>query len=258
VTDGVRRTRRGRCRAISTSCALGCARRRNPGVARPDLPLWLSRMERLLQPGLDEDLAIRARYELAVATLIGQRDLRPADHHVAALFADVAKWDHPFRLQDAQVLLTFLYGMVGAGRSGLRPAQLAQWHEALRARLDELVAEESLPTRRAYRDSRLVWRARIGSRMSTVAERLSLSPTESGRGVGRRVARLRRSNQGGGKDPRSDLFGNHWYHSLQPSRVRARYATAGTKEASGARGKLSTATHDLLATFVPQRAATFR
>jgi len=42
-----------------------------PGPARPDLPLWLSRMERLLQPELDPDLVLRAHYELAVATLIG-------------------------------------------------------------------------------------------------------------------------------------------------------------------------------------------
>ena len=54
------------------------------------------------------------------------------------------------RLHDAQTLLMFLYGMVGAGRSGLTPRQLGSWRERLRQRLSELIADNSGPTRRVY------------------------------------------------------------------------------------------------------------
>ena len=123
---------------------------KEPGDARPDLPFWLSRMEAMLQSELDEDLRPRVHYELAVATLIGQRDLRPADQHVEAFFAELDELEHPFRLLDAAMLLMFIIGMIGAGRTTITPTQLGDWQEALRSRLAALLTEDPPPTRRAY------------------------------------------------------------------------------------------------------------
>jgi hypothetical protein len=123
---------------------------KEPGPARPDLPLWLEKVERLLDLELDEDLAMQVRYELAVCTLIGKRDLRPADHHVVDFFTNVVESDHPFRLMDAQTLLWFLYSMVRSGRTSITPEQIAAWGETLRERLQSLLAEDPTPTRRAF------------------------------------------------------------------------------------------------------------
>jgi hypothetical protein len=129
----------------------GLREAKEPGPARPDLPLWLERMERLLaETGDDEDLAMRAHYEIAVCTLIGKRDLRPADHHVETFFEAVLETDQPFRLLSAQNLLSFLYSMVGTGRSGITPEQIATWNDALCSQLTKLLEEDPPPTRRAF------------------------------------------------------------------------------------------------------------
>jgi len=123
---------------------------KEPGPARPDLPLWLDRMERLLELEVDDDLAMQIRYELAVCTLIGKRDLRPADHHVTDFFAQVATSDHPFRLLDAETLLLFVFSMARYGRSSIAVAQIEVWGEELRERLRALLEEDGSPTRRAF------------------------------------------------------------------------------------------------------------
>lgn len=121
-----------------------------PGPCRADLPMWLNRMEQMLQPHIDPELRARVQYELAVGALIGQRDLRPMDDHVRTYFLEKVGWDHPLRLNDASVLLTYLYGMVATGRTTLLPDDLAAWHSALLTHLEGLLDEHPAPTRRAY------------------------------------------------------------------------------------------------------------
>lgn len=124
---------------------------KEPGAARPDISLWLDRMERFVALELDDrDLEMQARYEIAVCTLIGKRDLRPADHHVATFFEQVISSSSPLRLLDAHTLLWFLYGMIGTGRSALTPDQVREWGDALRLRVGEMLDEDAPPTRRAF------------------------------------------------------------------------------------------------------------
>ena len=121
-----------------------------PGPCRADLPMWLNRMEQMLQPHIDPELRARVQYELAVGALIGQRDLRPMDDQVRTYFLEKVGWDHPLRLNDASVLLTYLYGMVASGRTTLLPDDLTTWHSALLTHLEGLLDEHPAPTRRAY------------------------------------------------------------------------------------------------------------
>jgi len=120
-----------------------------PGPGRPDLPFWLHRTSQLLEAD-DNEMALRVHYELAVAHIIGLRDLTAADDHVRRFVADVPRDSHPFRLHDAQVLLMFTFGMVHARRTAITAAEWRALHGELHEHLERLLAGDQPPTRRAY------------------------------------------------------------------------------------------------------------
>jgi hypothetical protein len=116
--------------------------------ARDDLPFWLSLMEPLCgAPG--RVVRQRARYETAVAQMRGLGDLRPADGHVIDFFDEALGEDDPARLSDAGVLLTYASVAWSFARSDVTLDQLASWSAALRKRVEELLAGDPPPVRRA-------------------------------------------------------------------------------------------------------------
>jgi len=63
--------------------------------ARVDLGDWLRLADAFISDVADADTVQRARYEVARATLRGTGDLRPAEHHARAFFADVRSLTAP-------------------------------------------------------------------------------------------------------------------------------------------------------------------
>lgn len=122
---------------------------KEPGQGRPDLPFWLHRMSQLLETD-DDELVLRVRYELAVANIIGLRDLTAADDHVRRFVAGVRRDSHPFRLDDAQILLMFTSGMVRARRTTITATEWRALHGELHEHVERLLVDNHPPTRRAH------------------------------------------------------------------------------------------------------------
>jgi len=117
--------------------------------ARPDLPFWLALMRQFLTGGHSERLRQRARYEVAVATLRGQNDLRPAEEPVREFFAEIVTEDTPTLLGDASVLLMYCEGAYSRGLTNIDATTLCAWNTALRLRVRELLDENPPVNRRA-------------------------------------------------------------------------------------------------------------
>ncbi|MFD5922686.1 hypothetical protein ACFVYP_38945 [Kitasatospora sp. NPDC058201] len=81
--------------------------------ARADLPEWVDRMRSLLASG-GEETALRARYEIVVATLRGLGDMRPADRLARDFFTDITTGGAADLgvVEDAVVLLSCTFGFV--------------------------------------------------------------------------------------------------------------------------------------------------
>ena len=106
---------------------------------RGDLPLWLRLMRTLDDPAAHIAVRQRARYEVAVATLRGTGDMRPADGLVEHFFSDLLQ-DRPHsvaRVVDATTLLTYAFGAALHGTTALGAEKLVGWNEQLRAIVDE-------------------------------------------------------------------------------------------------------------------------
>ncbi len=117
--------------------------------ARPDLPFWLALMREFLAEEHPEWLRQRARYEVAVATLRGQDDLRPAEEAVREFFAEITTEDTPTLLEDASVLLLYCTGAFSRGLTDIDPGTLSAWNAALRSRVHALLDESPPVNRRA-------------------------------------------------------------------------------------------------------------
>jgi hypothetical protein len=117
--------------------------------ARPDLPFWLALMREFLPEAHPEWLRQRARYEVAVATLSGQDDLRPAEEAVREFFAEIEAEDSPTLLEDASVLLMYCAGAYARGLTGIDARALSAWNAALRSRVRSLLDENPPVNRRA-------------------------------------------------------------------------------------------------------------
>lgn len=117
--------------------------------ARADLPFWLALMRDLVAPDHPDRLRQRARYEVAVATLRGQNDLRPADDLVRAFFDTIGSEDAPALLEDASVLLMYCAGGHARRLTDIDAATISAWNAMLRERVHRLLAEDPPVNRRA-------------------------------------------------------------------------------------------------------------
>ncbi len=118
--------------------------------SRADLPFWLGLMRAAIVDGAGLDVRQRARYEVAVTTIQGTRDLRSADPEVRAFMADVLDGeDDPAHFEDAVVLLSFATTAALYGRTSISPEELVEWLTALRARVREELLDDPPPTRQA-------------------------------------------------------------------------------------------------------------
>ncbi|MFF4241470.1 hypothetical protein ACFYYL_36880 [Actinomadura geliboluensis] len=117
--------------------------------AREDLDDWLNLMEGYLPRLTDATMTQRARYEISRAMLRGTGDLRPAENHVQAYFADVETMTDPIALLDASSLLQYLGGASRNGESSLDPADVEIWSVELSDHVKLLLENAVLPGRRA-------------------------------------------------------------------------------------------------------------
>ena len=117
--------------------------------ARMDLGDWLRLMDAFISDIAVADTVQRARYEVARATLRGTGDLRPAEHHVRAFFADVPSLTAPNDLRDAGVLLHYLEAASRNGESSVGTAELKGWATDLRGHVTSLLDDATSPGRRA-------------------------------------------------------------------------------------------------------------
>jgi hypothetical protein len=117
--------------------------------ARPDLPFWLELMRPLADPAQPGAIRQRARYEVAVAVLRGQRTLLPADELVRAYLPEAAREQSPERLQEASVLLMYATGAKARGQTSLSIEELVDAGDGLRAHVTELLSKDPPPNRRA-------------------------------------------------------------------------------------------------------------
>ncbi|MEV6986504.1 hypothetical protein AB0M95_35320 [Sphaerisporangium sp. NPDC051017] len=117
--------------------------------ARPKLPEWVRLLEIFLSTVTDVDTAQRGRYEISRATLRGTGNLRPAEHHVRAFFANVTSMTAPGDLQDAGILLQYVETAAQCGESSLGAAELRAWAAELRDHVASLLQATDSPGRRA-------------------------------------------------------------------------------------------------------------
>jgi hypothetical protein len=109
--------------------------------ARDDLPEWLEYMREFTAGRAEPELAIRARYECAVATLRGLGTLAGVENDIHMVLDYAVASESPSIMEDASILLMYWGGawarhLATAGAEELRDRNLA-----LRSRADELVAE---------------------------------------------------------------------------------------------------------------------
>lgn len=118
-------------------------------ATRSDLSQWLDLVERYLNTSPDFETAQRARYEIARATLRGNGDMRPAEHHVRTFFEGVASMTVPADLLDASVLLQYAEAARLAGESALGDEEMIRWATDLRIHVTAQLKTTTTPGRRA-------------------------------------------------------------------------------------------------------------
>lgn len=117
--------------------------------ARPDLPFWLALIRELTTADHSDRVRQRARYEVAVATLRGQDDLRAADDLVRAFFADIAAEEAPALLEDASVLLMYCAGAYSRRLTDIDAETISAWNDMLRDSLRVLLGKDPPANRHA-------------------------------------------------------------------------------------------------------------
>ncbi|WP_435107190.1 hypothetical protein [Nocardiopsis synnemataformans] len=114
-----------------------------------DLAGWLSLMEGLVGQAPGREVRQRARYEIAVATLRGAGDLRPAEQHVRDFFDDTGSIKSPPLLMDASILLQYCETACICGATDLELEETSHWGTVVRQRVDLLLVENPPPNARA-------------------------------------------------------------------------------------------------------------
>ncbi|MFG3055519.1 hypothetical protein ACGFZP_31880 [Kitasatospora sp. NPDC048239] len=110
------------------------------GEARADLPEWIDCVRPLLDSGGGET-ALRARYEIVVATLRGLGDMRQADRWARDFFVEVTTDDVVDLgvIEDAVVLLGYAFGALVRGLTELSAIELCDWQSQLVQRVDRML-----------------------------------------------------------------------------------------------------------------------
>lgn len=121
----------------------------DPALAT-DLPEWLKWAETLLENAANDEVAIRAQFEIAWATMRGTNSLRPADEHVRTFFSLVPEsLDDPGILRDATMLLDLGYAAMLRHATEIPRSELEVWHKKLVDKIDAKLAEDPYPNMRA-------------------------------------------------------------------------------------------------------------
>ncbi|MET8631780.1 hypothetical protein [Streptomyces sp. NPDC004680] len=110
--------------------------------ARADLPEWIGHVRALLDAAAGEHTALRARYEIVVATLRGLSDMRPTDQLARDFFDKVTADDaltDPGIIEDAVVLLQYGFGALMRGLTALTADDLCGWQRMLADKIDHLL-----------------------------------------------------------------------------------------------------------------------
>ncbi|GAA2247202.1 hypothetical protein GCM10010232_38030 [Streptomyces amakusaensis] len=129
--------------------------------ARADLPEWIDYARALLDAAVGEDIALRARYEIVVATLRGLGEMRPTDQLARDFFSTVTADDtltDPGILEDAVVLLQYGFGALVRDLTALTAEDLSGWQGLLADKIDRLLEADPPPNAMAHL---LAMRARL-------------------------------------------------------------------------------------------------
>lgn len=118
--------------------------------ARGDLGDWIAKMREFLTGDSAAEVQMRARYEIAVATLRGTGTLHAADLLIREFFQTITniEGDLPL-LEDAAVLLQYGYGARLRGTTGITRSELDGYYDALRAHIRGALADSPYPNAKA-------------------------------------------------------------------------------------------------------------
>ena len=110
------------------------------------VPILVDFAERAVDPEVRQ----RARYEIAVAAMRGEENLRPHDERVRSFFAALRETpsDIPL-LHDAVTLLTYVFGAWATRLTELRRAELEEWYRDIEDFALELLSSSTSPNRSA-------------------------------------------------------------------------------------------------------------
>jgi hypothetical protein len=118
--------------------------------ARGDLGDWIAKMREFLTGKGPVEVQIRARYEIAVATLRGTGELHAADPLVREFFQSITDIDDDLPLlEDACVLLQYGYGSRLRGTTGITMAELDSYYEMMRTYVHTALADNPYPNAKA-------------------------------------------------------------------------------------------------------------
>ncbi|WP_145504066.1 hypothetical protein [Streptomyces sp. CFMR 7] len=121
--------------------------------ARADLPDWLGHAHALLDATPGPLTALRARYEIVVATLRGLETMLPVDDLARDIFTRLTtddSLDDPGLLEDAVVLLGYTFGALMRGLTAVTPDELRNWQRELEGKTVRLLDERPAPNATAH------------------------------------------------------------------------------------------------------------
>ncbi|MBY8864478.1 hypothetical protein [Streptomyces sennicomposti] len=110
--------------------------------ARADLPEWIGYARALLAAAAGKHTALRARYEIVVATLRGLGDMHSTDQLACEFFGMVTVDDtltDPGILEDAVMLLQYGFGALARSLTALTADDLCRWQRLLTDKIDCLL-----------------------------------------------------------------------------------------------------------------------
>ncbi len=107
---------------------------------RPELPFWIERLDDAAQHAVADMLRRRAFYEASVLRLRGLGTLIGQEEHLRVYFARLPLLEDAAELEDAEVLLNYLYTACRRGYVGLDRSEIERLYEQLERRLDERLA----------------------------------------------------------------------------------------------------------------------
>jgi hypothetical protein len=117
--------------------------------ARPELLLWIKRMECFVAAEVPRSLQRTALYELAVASLRGKGEMSSQLQRMHDFFRDFEDWLDVADLQDGATLTVYAFGAWALGQLEIDPAELFDWRQRVAICLDQQIAEAPGPGRRS-------------------------------------------------------------------------------------------------------------